>query len=47
MRDKKRERERMIDRLMFYFIDNFFDCIKSDYFGFFLIIFILVVCISF
>lgn len=46
MRDKKRERERMTDRLMFYLIDNFFDCTKSDYSGFPLIISTLAACIS-
>lgn len=43
------ERERKYDRqkwLMFYLIDNFFDCTKSDYSGFPLIISTLAACIS-
>lgn len=46
-----REREKENDRygqtwLMFYLIDYFFDCTKSDYSGFPLIISTLAACIS-
>lgn len=46
---KKRERKRENDRqtwLMFYLINDFFDCTKSDNSGFPLIISTLVACIS-